>query len=557
MNMALSFAALAAIVGLVCVSNVAAVRNGDEVFQTKQPRGAFYVFADKAIHVVDPQTLKIQKNITVDQTGAPLTNAKNKSRTWNDVAFVEDAKDGKYYVFANEGDIYTDAAGNEFSYVTVIDTQAAAIVGRVQVGALPVHGYSIPQLSQFWAHSDINGTFNVINVTSINATAATVADFKTNTGHGKLLLDDSLYPEAYATNVNEQVIEQINLPSQNRTNSFNYSSFLPDPTICTGTHSVGYSNISQHAFFECADNKGIFEWNTVTNTFVKFFANITGYVSVAPGDDEVLVVGYDSNVNVLKPQANNVPAVPQYTFLVSGDPDLNPVYWSPSNTSTDEPAGNYYVYLALKQNTNIYNLQAAAKLGLDVTDDSYTSAPGDCQYANSTATAKGGRRLLHGGDMDMDASSPSGKKLATGASNQVLTPQCGACAPGVAAANPKAYNASMSGLAFVSLATLQGNASANTDAQTTLISAGAVAQTVNGDSDANQCSYGESSRAAKRGGPWIATVADFPQPSLYIINAANQSVHGFVATASHPTKIAWVPSRFGNPPVAASSVGRG
>lgn len=43
----------------------------------------------QAIHVVDPQTLKIQKNITVDQTGAPLTNAQNKSRTWNDVAFVE------------------------------------------------------------------------------------------------------------------------------------------------------------------------------------------------------------------------------------------------------------------------------------------------------------------------------------------------------------------------------------------------------------------------------------------------------------------------------------
>ena len=40
---------------------------------------------------------------------------------------LQDAKDGKYYVFANEGDIYTDAAGNEFSYVTVIDTQAAAV----------------------------------------------------------------------------------------------------------------------------------------------------------------------------------------------------------------------------------------------------------------------------------------------------------------------------------------------------------------------------------------------------------------------------------------------
>ena len=70
-------------------------------------------------------------------------------------------------------------------------------------------------------------------------------------------------------------------------------------------------------------------------------------------------------------------------------------------------AQDYYVYLALTQNTNIYNLQAAAKQGLDVSDDSYTSAPGDCQYANSSATANGGRRLLHGDDMHMDAS-PSG-----------------------------------------------------------------------------------------------------------------------------------------------------
>jgi hypothetical protein len=36
------------------------------------------------------------------------------------------------------------------------------------------------------------------------------------------------------------------------------------------------------------------------------------------------------------------------------------------------------------------------------------------------------------------------------------------------------------------------------------------------DSDANQCAFGEMDRAALRGGPWIATVADFPQPSLYV-----------------------------------------
>jgi hypothetical protein len=59
-------------------------------------------------------------------------------------------------------------------------------------------------------------------------------------------------------------------------------------------------------------------------------------------------------------------------------------------------------------------------------------------------------------------------------------------------------------------------AAAGQDASTSLIPAGAVAQTVNGDSGANQCSYGETSRVAKRGGDWIATVADFPQSSLYV-----------------------------------------
>jgi hypothetical protein len=32
------------------------------------------------------------------------------------------------------------------------------------------------------------------------------------------------------------------------------------------------------------------------------------------------------------------PAEPAYTILVEGLPDLNPVYWSPSTTSINEPA---------------------------------------------------------------------------------------------------------------------------------------------------------------------------------------------------------------------------
>lgn len=49
------------------------------------------------------------------------------------------------------------------------------IVARVKVGALPVHGYNVPQLGEFWLHSDIDGTFYVISVDNVNASAAKVA----------------------------------------------------------------------------------------------------------------------------------------------------------------------------------------------------------------------------------------------------------------------------------------------------------------------------------------------------------------------------------------------
>ena len=43
----------------------------------------------QAIHIVNPQTLRVEKTLTSDQSGNSLTNAQNKSRTWNDVAYVE------------------------------------------------------------------------------------------------------------------------------------------------------------------------------------------------------------------------------------------------------------------------------------------------------------------------------------------------------------------------------------------------------------------------------------------------------------------------------------
>lgn len=51
----------------------------------------------------------------------------------------------------------------------------AQIVGRIKVGALPVHGYSIIQQREYWAHSDVAGSFYVISLDNVNATKAPVA----------------------------------------------------------------------------------------------------------------------------------------------------------------------------------------------------------------------------------------------------------------------------------------------------------------------------------------------------------------------------------------------
>lgn len=67
-------------------------------------------------------------------------------------------------------------------------------------------------------------------------------------------------------------------------------------------------NVTRHltcccsAYVECIPG-GIFEWNTVDDTLVQFFANVTGYITAALGDDWILVSDAANNlVTMLLPQ---------------------------------------------------------------------------------------------------------------------------------------------------------------------------------------------------------------------------------------------------------------
>ena len=56
-----------------------------------------------------------------------------------------------------------------------------------------------------------------------------------------------------------------------------------------------------------------------------------------------------------------------------------------------------------------------------------------------------------------------------------------------------------------------------TNTTTNLLPAGAILPSANQATGANQCAFStENHRQTKRGGSFVATVADLPQPSIYV-----------------------------------------
>ena len=56
------------------------------------------------------------------------------------------------------------------------------------------------------------------------------------------------------------------------------------------------------AYVECV-NGGIFEWATVNDELVHFFANVTGYLTAALGDDWIIAADSGNNIaSLLHPQ---------------------------------------------------------------------------------------------------------------------------------------------------------------------------------------------------------------------------------------------------------------
>jgi DNA-binding beta-propeller fold protein YncE len=209
-----------------------------------QAEGVVYAFAPGKVALIEPSTGRVIHEITEGLEGVD----------WADALVSPDQR----RIFAN------DRAGAQ---VLVIDTDTQEIIAHIDVGPRPVHMYNPNRGSEMWTHSDEEGAFYVIDIETLNVPARVVAAAQ-DTGHGKLLYDETLGNKAYATNTNDPAVYVINLASREVTGVVD---------LCEGeggTHAKAFTAGNDFAYFECSALGQVAVVDTSTDT-------LTGYLDGA------------------------------------------------------------------------------------------------------------------------------------------------------------------------------------------------------------------------------------------------------------------------------------
>lgn len=199
-----------------------AVAQDDTAAPAVSATGLVYAFAPGKVAVIDPARGQVVAEITEGLEGTE----------WGDAL----AAPGTSRIFAN------DSAG---ARVVVIDTDTQTVEATIDVGPRPVHAYNPLGGNEIWTHSDEEGAFYVINTETLEVPARVVAAHE-DTGHGKLVYDETLGDKAYATNTNDPAVFVIDLAAREVTGVID---------VCEGeggTHAKTYTAGNGYAYFECS-----------------------------------------------------------------------------------------------------------------------------------------------------------------------------------------------------------------------------------------------------------------------------------------------------------------
>lgn len=194
-----------------------------------------YCFASEGLSVVDVGEQKVLQTIKTPGEGR---------YAWQDGLVTEDQR----LIFINE---------RMKNQVSVIDTNANEIVATIDVGQAPVHFYATPDGKEVWSHSDGEGAFYAIDVSSLQMVGKVTAA-NTGTGHGKLLMHNDMGSKGYATNAADKCVHIVDIVNKKVTGKID--------TIGI-THGKAYSSITKRAYI--AGPEGLTVLDTQNDSFVK------------------------------------------------------------------------------------------------------------------------------------------------------------------------------------------------------------------------------------------------------------------------------------------------
>ena len=196
---------------------------------------------------------------------------------WGDAIVSEDGS--RIFVNARNAD-----------QVLVIDTDSREVETILDVGDRPVHSYSLN--GELWVHVDGDGGFNVIDQETLEVSELIEAN-TVGTGHGKLLLSESLGNNTYATNTAEPAVFPINTETREVEDPITIAG--GDPEI--GTHDEGYDPATGLAFFQLTDSAGFSFIDVETNKVLFDQVPILGRVAHTPDDNFILILNAGAETN--------------------------------------------------------------------------------------------------------------------------------------------------------------------------------------------------------------------------------------------------------------------
>lgn len=242
-----------------------------------------YTFSPNKITVVDPKMM--------ESRSIPVSNI-----MWGDVASSPDHK----LLFAN------DRTNNA---VQVISVDSLKVLKSIPIGKRPVHIYNPKSGNEIWAHSDIEGTFYVIDIGSLTVTHKVLAaSDPAKGGHGKLLWSANLGDKAYSTNTNDTRLHVLSLSQYKETGTIE--------TGCKGTHGHSYNIPTKTVYIACNDGH-VVVINPATDTVV---TTLVGGTQVWPGAHDEWIS--EDSPYLVSPMKDNMQVIDTKTRMNAGEISL-------------------------------------------------------------------------------------------------------------------------------------------------------------------------------------------------------------------------------------------